>query len=195
MFANLFTWISKIVRLVLITRSAYEDIKATLNVLEAQVDALKARWRETEEALILKKEELGRVKTEASEMRQKLNKEIAYLTKDLEKSEEKARKIDENGVGVLITANNAVEERDRLRQDNKNLNEIKQKLYADLLSAECSLVAAEYQGKKSEELLAIATDRLSLISEKETPSANGTVRKMAKIAREAIAEITGEEVK
>lgn len=188
MLANLFTWISKIVRLVLITRGAYEDIKATLVVLEAQVDALKARWSETEEKLIRKKEELGRVKTEASEISEKLKKEIAYLTKDLEKSEEKVRQIDENGLGVMITANNAVEERDRLRKENKKLTEDNGALCKDLLSVKRGL-------ESSEALLAVATDRLNLIAEKETASANATVRKMAKIARESIAEITGEGAK
>ena len=63
----------------------------------------------------------------------------------------------------------------------------------DKLIAEmrAELSTLRQRAEEAETNLAVAVDRLELIAEKETPSANATVRRITRIVRETISDITG----
>ena len=89
-------------------------------------------------------------------------------------------------VGLAIVARNRLlDMEDRINRLTARLSdEIEQGSRAyDLLEK------AIEQNHRLQENLTLAVDRLETIISQETPSANGTTRRMARIAKEAIAEI------
>lgn len=89
-------------------------------------------------------------------------------------------------VGLAIVA------RDRLLEMEERINRLTNRLSDEIEQSSRAydlLEKAIEQNSRLQENLTLAVDRLDQIISQETPSANATTRRMARIAKETIAEI------
>jgi hypothetical protein len=102
---------------------------------------------------------------------------LAQEIKDL------GRAIEEADRGAAVALRYELELRTQLDNANKTVAILTE-------NAKEGRIARQQRLNQLNEALALAVDRLELIASKETAGANGSVRRMARIAREAVVEVS-----